>query len=43
VLDELITAGNIWDSAVNEAITIVEGEEERCVPRFSSNLAPNNI
>lgn len=26
-LDELITAGNIWDSAVNEAITILENDE----------------
>lgn len=28
-LNELISAGNVWDSAVNEAILLVESEERR--------------
>ena len=30
-LNELISAGNVWDSAVNEAILLIESEERRCV------------
>lgn len=28
-LNELISAGNVWDSAVNEAMSIVESDESR--------------
>ena len=28
-LNELISAGNVWDSAVNEAIVLIENEERR--------------
>jgi hypothetical protein len=27
-LDDLIAAGNVWDSVVHEAITVLEKEEE---------------
>ena len=28
-LNELISAGNVWDSAINEAIMLIENEERR--------------
>lgn len=28
-LNDLISAGNVWDSAVNEAIMLIENEEKR--------------
>lgn len=38
-VNELISAGNVWDSAVNEAMAIVEKEERRYVPA----LAPETM
>jgi len=29
ILDELVRAGNAWHSAVHDAVTIVESEEQR--------------
>lgn len=29
-LSELISAGNLWDSAVTEAMSIVEKDEQKC-------------
>ena len=31
-LNELISSGNVWDSAVNEAMMLIENEERRQVP-----------
>ena len=28
-IPELISAGNVWDSAVNEAMLLIESEERR--------------
>lgn len=33
---ELISAGNVWDSAVNEAMSIIEKEERRYAPSILS-------
>ena len=35
-LNDLISAGNVWDSAVNEAIMLIENEERRYRDRVPS-------
>ena len=41
-LNDLISAGNVWDSAVNEAIMLIENEERRYRDRVRSTRLKAN-
>ncbi|KAI0676118.1 hypothetical protein C8Q78DRAFT_1008116 [Trametes maxima] len=41
-LNELISAGNVWDSAVNEAMTLIESEERSIFYGPTSSQAPSS-
>ena len=43
-LNELISAGNVWDSVINEAMSLIEKEERRyCIFLLVQSRVANNM